>query len=95
MWIVIFELPSGDIESVALYWDKQVCYESVAAEQYGLDEEGYVKDGLTDLGRNRIIEIKDEKVNQLFMYLLNKYIVECDPDYLYSLICGRLIESWI
>ena len=59
MWIDIFELTNGDIESVVLYWDKQICYEATFAREEGIDEKGYVGDDDMGLGRHRIIEIKD------------------------------------
>ena len=95
MWITIFELPNGDIESVELFWDKQVCYERAFANEYGLDEKGYVDDDFDDYGKNRVIEIEDEKVNEMFMFLLHKYIIECDSKYLDSKICDKDIEEWL
>ena len=87
MWISIFELPNGDIESVELFWDKKICYEATFANEEGVNIDGYVGNDDWGLGRHRIIEIKDDKINEMFMFLLKKYIFECDPKYLKSKIC--------
>lgn len=95
MWISIFELPNGDIETVELFWDKKCCYESTSAYEEGLDKDGYVDDDLSNLGKWRIIEIEDDKINKMFMYLLHNYIIECDPKYLHSEICKKDIKQWL
>ena len=96
MWITIFELPDGDIETVELHWDKQCCYERVGAEECGLDEDGYVKREYdSTLGKFRIIEIKDENINEMFMFVLNKFIIRHDPKYLTSQICEKYMEEWL
>lgn len=95
MWIDIFELSDGDIESIQLYWDKKVCYEATFVDEEGINEDGYVGDDDWGLGRHRIIEITDDKLNQLFMFVLNQYITNFDPKYRSVLISGKGIEEWL
>lgn len=95
MWIDIFELPNGDIESVTLYWDKKICYESTFATEEGIDADGYVGDDDWGLGRHRIIEIDNNEINQMFMFILINYILKCDKKYNNVKIANKTIKEWL
>lgn len=95
MWIDIFELTNGDIESVELYWDKQTCYEATFVDEEGIDEKGYVGNDDMGLGRHRIIEIKDKTMNKMLMFILSQYIFDCDKKYAKAKICTKDLKQWL
>lgn len=95
MWIDIFELPNGDIESVELYWDKKICYEATFANEFGLDKNGYVNDDYGRFGRHRIIEITDDKTNKVLKDIFMMHIIKCDEKYFTSKICDTYVTEWL
>ena len=97
MWIDIFELPNGDIESVELYWDKKICYEATFANEIGIDEDGYVGDDDWEmgLGKHRIIEIEDKKTNKVLKDMFMLHIIKTDEKYFNSKICDTYTKEWL
>lgn len=95
MWIDIFELPNGDIETVELFWDKKFCYESTFANEEGIDEDGYVGDDDWGLGRHRIIEITDEQTNKVLQDMFIIHILNCDKKYFKSKIQDKYAKEWL